>query len=67
VLRNLRDTEDEPGPDPAACRDAEGQGLRAGRASADKYHGVQKFNVVTGEQAEGPARPAAYQKVFAKA
>ena len=42
------------GADPAACRDPQGQGLPAGRGSADKYHGVAKFNVVTGEQAKAP-------------
>ena len=36
-------------------------------ASADKYHGVQKFDVVSGVQAKGPAGPAAYQNVFGDA
>jgi 1-deoxy-D-xylulose-5-phosphate synthase len=36
-----------------------GQGYAPAEQAADKYHGVQKFNVVTGEQAKAPAaRPA---------
>src|SRR3546814_2055627 len=33
-------------------------------AAADKYHGVQKFDVITGEQAKAPPGPPAYQNVF---
>ena len=36
-------------------------------AAADKYHGVQKFDVITGEQAKAPAGPPSYTGVFAKA
>ncbi|MEO0907594.1 MAG: transketolase C-terminal domain-containing protein, partial [Pseudomonadota bacterium] len=32
--------------------------------SADKYHGVPKFNVVTGEKQKGAGGPPAYQNVF---
>ena len=40
---------------------------RPAENAADKYHGVAKFNVVTGEQAQGqPMRPS-YTKVFAQA
>jgi 1-deoxy-D-xylulose-5-phosphate synthase len=35
-------------------------------SAADKYHGVSKFNVVTGEQAKGASAPS-YTKVFAQA
>ena len=35
------------------------------RASADKYHGVGKFNVVTGAQAKSAAKAPSYTKVFA--
>jgi 1-deoxy-D-xylulose-5-phosphate synthase len=43
-----------------------GKGYAPAEASADKYHGVQKFNVVTGEQAKAPPGPPAFQKVFAQ-
>ncbi len=40
-----------------------GKGYAPAENAADKYHGVAKFNVVTGEQAKGPAAPS-YTKVF---
>jgi 1-deoxy-D-xylulose-5-phosphate synthase len=51
------------GPDPR--RDPKGQGLRAGGRRADKYHGVAKFDVVTGKQAKPKANAPSYTKVFA--
>src|SRR5207237_5027224 len=33
----------------------------------DKYHGVAKFNVLTGEQKKGNPGPPSYTKVFAEA
>jgi 1-deoxy-D-xylulose-5-phosphate synthase len=32
------------------CRDQKGKGYAPAEASADKYHGVQKFDVITGKQ-----------------
>jgi 1-deoxy-D-xylulose-5-phosphate synthase len=55
------------GADAGPCRHQEGQGLRPGRAAADKYHGVQKFDVISGEQAKAPAGPPSYTGVFATA
>ncbi len=46
---------------------SQGQGLWSAEAAADKYHGVQKFDVVSGEQAKAPAGPPSYTGVFAKA
>ncbi len=40
-----------------------GKGYAPAENAADKYHGVAKFNVVTGEQAKGAAAPS-YTKVF---
>ena len=52
-------------PDPGPRRDAEGQGLRARpKPRADKYHGVVKFDVVTGKQAKAKANAPSYTKVF---
>jgi 1-deoxy-D-xylulose-5-phosphate synthase len=42
-----------------------GKGYAPAENAADKYHGVSKFNVVTGEQAKGASAPS-YTKVFAQ-
>src|SRR3546814_2481673 len=36
-------------------------------AADDKYHGVVKFDVITGTQAKAPPGPPSYTKVFAQA
>ncbi|WP_084419387.1 1-deoxy-D-xylulose-5-phosphate synthase [Henriciella litoralis] len=42
-----------------------GKGYEPAENSADKYHGVAKFNVVTGEQQKSSEGPPSYTKVFA--
>jgi 1-deoxy-D-xylulose-5-phosphate synthase len=66
VLRNLRDAE---GDEPILLHvvTQKGKGYAPAEASADKYHGVSKFNVITGEQAKAPPGPPSYTKVFADA
>jgi 1-deoxy-D-xylulose-5-phosphate synthase len=64
ILRNLRDAE-EHHPILLHVVTQKGKGYAPAEAAADKYHGVQKFNVVTGEQQKAPPGPPAYQKVFA--
>jgi 1-deoxy-D-xylulose-5-phosphate synthase len=66
VLRNLRDAE-ESGPILLHVVTQKGKGYAPAEASADKYHGVAKFNVITGEQAKAPPGPPSYTKVFANA
>jgi 1-deoxy-D-xylulose-5-phosphate synthase len=44
-----------------------GKGYAPAESSADKYHGVATFNVVTGEQSKSKVAAPAYTKVFAKA
>src|SRR5262249_4289163 len=66
VLRNLRDT-DHVGPILLHVVTQKGKGYPPAEKSADKYHGVAKFNVVTGEQAKAPPGPPSYTKVFAEA
>ncbi len=44
-----------------------GKGYAPAESAEDKYHGVVKFNVVTGEQAKAAAGPPSYTKVFAQA
>lgn len=41
-----------------------GKGYAPAENSADKYHGVSKFSVITGEQAKPKPNAPAYQKVF---
>ncbi len=66
ILRNLRDTELQ-GPILLHVVTQKGKGYAPAEASADKYHGVQKFNVVTGEQVKAPPGPPSYTKVFSNA
>ncbi len=65
VLENVRDAAE--GPCLIHVVTQKGKGYGPAEESADKYHGVQKFNVVTGEQAKGAAGPPSYTNVFAKA
>ena len=44
-----------------------GKGYKPAETSSDKYHGVAKFNVVTGEQKKGAAKAPSYTSVFANA
>ena len=43
-----------------------GKGYKPAEESGDKYHGVTKFNVVTGEQSKKKTNKPAYTKVFAE-
>lgn len=65
VLENVRDAAE--GPILVHVVTQKGKGYAPAEEAADKYHGVQKFNVVTGEQAKAPAGPPSYTNVFAKA
>jgi 1-deoxy-D-xylulose-5-phosphate synthase len=42
-----------------------GKGYPPAENSADKYHGVVKFDVITGKQAKTPSNAPSYTKVFA--
>jgi 1-deoxy-D-xylulose-5-phosphate synthase len=46
------------------CCTVKGKGYAPAEKAADKYHGVAKFDVVTGAQAKGKANAPAYTKVF---
>ncbi len=65
VLENVRDAEE--GPILVHVVTQKGKGYAPAEAAADKYHGVQKFDVVTGAQAKAPPGPPSYTAVFAKA
>jgi 1-deoxy-D-xylulose-5-phosphate synthase len=66
VLRNVREAE-ETGPILVHCITRKGKGYRPAEDADDKYHGVSKFNVITGEQAKAPPGPPSYTRVFADA
>jgi len=64
VLKNVRD-DDEMGPILVHVVTQKGHGYAPAEQSADKYHGVSKFDVITGAQAKGkPNAPPSYTKVF---
>ena len=65
VLRNVRDA--DVGPVLIHCVTQKGKGYAPAENSADKYHGVNRFNVITGAQDKGKAGPPSYTKVFAQA
>ncbi|MBC6405257.1 MAG: 1-deoxy-D-xylulose-5-phosphate synthase [Rhodospirillales bacterium] len=66
VLKNVRQGEWE-GPVLIHCVTQKGKGYGPAEASADKYHGVAKFDVITGKQQKPAPETPNYQDVFAKA
>ncbi len=62
VLENVRDAAE--GPCLIHVVTKKGKGYAPAENSADKYHGVQKFDIITGEQAKSPPGPPSYQNVF---
>jgi 1-deoxy-D-xylulose-5-phosphate synthase len=65
VLKNVRDAKD--GPFLVHVVTKKGKGYEPAEKSADKYHGVVKFDVATGAQAKSKAAAPAYTKVYAEA
>lgn len=63
VLENVRDM--KTGPVLIHVVTQKGKGYAPAENSADKYHGVSKFNVVTGEQSKSIPNAPSYTKVFA--
>ncbi len=66
ILKNVKDDE-TPGPVLIHAVTQKGKGYEPAETSSDKYHGVAKFNVVTGEQKKGEAKAPSYTNVFAEA
>ena len=62
VLENVRDTSE--GPVLIHVVTEKGKGYAPAEESADKYHGVPKFDVITGEKKKSAAGPPNYQNVF---
>jgi 1-deoxy-D-xylulose-5-phosphate synthase len=65
VLKNVCDM--QTGPVLVHVVTQKGKGYGPAEASADKYHGVNKFDVITGAQVKPKANAPAYTKVFAEA
>ena len=62
VLENVRDAAE--GPCLIHVVTQKGKGYGPAEAAADKYHGVQKFDIVTGQQVKAKPTAPAYQNVF---
>ena len=62
VLKNVRDNAN--GPVLIHVVTQKGKGYAPAEAARDKYHGVSKFDVITGAQAKPPANAPSYTKVF---
>ena len=65
VLHNVRDA--EIGPVLVHIVTKKGKGYAPAETSADKYHGVVKFDVATGAQAKSKSTAPQYTKIFADA
>ena len=65
VLENVKKMKD--GPVLIHVVTQKGKGYAPAENSADKYHGVSKFNVVTGEQSKSKPNAPSYTSVFASA
>ncbi|KQY20129.1 1-deoxy-D-xylulose-5-phosphate synthase [Rhizobium sp. Root482] len=65
VLRNVRDN--SKGPVLIHVVTQKGKGYPPAEAAADKYHGVNTFDVITGAQAKAKPNAPAYTAVFAEA
>ncbi len=65
VLKNVRDAEG-PGPFLIHVVTQKGKGYKPAEKSADKYHGVSKFDVITGTQVKKKGNAPSYTSVFAE-
>ena len=64
VLNNVKNSKHE-GPILIHAVTKKGKGYKPAEDSTDKYHGVGKFNVITGEQSKSSTNLPSYTKVFA--
>ena len=65
VLENVKNSNHE-GPILIHTITKKGKGYKPAEDSGDKYHGVSKFNVLTGEQKKNKSNTPSYTKVFAE-
>ena len=66
VLKNCRDGEQD-GPILIHAVTQKGKGYEPAEKAADKYHGVAKFDIITGKQAKPTLKAPQYTAVFADA
>ena len=65
IFENVKNSNHQ-GPVLIHVRTQKGKGYKPAEDSGDKYHGVSKFNVTTGEQAKSKSNAPSYTKVFAE-
>jgi 1-deoxy-D-xylulose-5-phosphate synthase len=65
VFENVKNSNHQ-GPVLIHVRTQKGKGYKPAEESGDKYHGVSKFNVSTGEQVKSKSKLPSYTKVFAE-
>ena len=65
IFENVKNSNHK-GPVLIHVRTQKGKGYKPAEDSGDKYHGVSKFNVSTGEQAKSKSNAPSYTKVFAE-
>ena len=65
IFENVKNSNHQ-GPVLIHVRTEKGKGYKPAEDSGDKYHGVSKFNVSTGEQTKSRSNTPSYTKVFAE-
>ena len=65
IFDNVKNSNHQ-GPVLIHVRTEKGKGYKPAEDSGDKYHGVSKFNVSTGEQTKSRSNTPSYTKVFAE-
>ena len=64
ILENVKNSNHQ-GPILIHAITKKGKGYKPAEESGDKYHGVSKFDVLTGKQSKGKSKGPSYTKVFA--
>jgi len=65
IFENVKNSSHQ-GPILIHVRTQKGKGYKPAEESGDKYHGVSKFNIATGEQSKSQSNAPSYTKVFAE-
>ncbi len=65
IFENVKNSNHE-GPILIHVRTQKGKGYKPAEQSGDKYHGVSKFDIATGEQSKSKSNAPSYTKVFAE-
>ena len=65
IFENVKNSKHQ-GPILIHVRTQKGKGYKPAEDSGDKYHGVSKFNIATGEQSKSKSNAPSYTKIFAE-